>query len=116
MYFHAFSNYILFLAFTARHFVQYIHVYTDVFQGAALDAQVMSHRSLASSFATCTRFAQEEEEVQAPEEVEEVEEVEEEVREEGTFEEEAWEGDYQAEEYVEAGGRHWEASQALFKK
>ena len=32
---------------------------------------------------------------------EEVEEVEEEVREEGTFEEEAWEGDYQ-EEYVEA--------------
>lgn len=47
-----------------------------------------------------------------PEEVEEVEE--EEVREEGTFEEEAWEGDYQAEEYVEAGGRHWEASRALF--
>lgn len=42
---------------------------------------------------------QEEEEVQAPEEVEEVEE---EVREEGTFEEEAWEGDYQAEESVEA--------------
>lgn len=42
---------------------------------------------------------QEEEEVQVPEEVEEVEE---EVREEGTFQEEAWEGDYQAEEYVEA--------------
>ncbi len=51
-----------------------------------------------------TRFAQEEE-VQVPEEVEEV-------REEGTFEEEAWEGDYQAEEYVEASGRHWEASRA----
>lgn len=45
---------------------------------------------------------------------EEVEEVEEEVREEGTFEEEAWEGDYQAEESVEAGGRHWEASLGLF--
>eukprot|EP00434_Breviolum_minutum_P024405 symbB.v1.2.021553.t2/scaffold1847.1/size122519/6 len=42
--------------------------------------------------------AEEEEEVQVPEEVEEVEE---EVREEGTFEEEAWEGDYQAEESVE---------------
>ena len=45
---------------------------------------------------------------------EEVEEVEEEVREEGTFEEEAWEGDYQAEESVEAGGRHWEASRVFF--